>query len=144
MKTRTPRRRQRGFTLFDGVVALGLLAFGLLAMVRFQTKLVGQASETQQRMTATQFADELLNTMLIDAGNANCYTLPQTGACGSVDALARATSWKTRTLAALPGAPTATSTIDAATNRMTVTLTWYFKDSSDVRKHEVISDIRSN
>lgn len=133
---------QRGFGLFDAVVALTLLAFGLLAMVRFQGKLAGQANESQQRMAASVLADELLNSMLVDNTNFNCYTLPAVSPCANATARDATDAWKVRALATLPGAATATSTVDAATGRMKVTLTWYYKDSTDPRKHEVSSDIR--
>jgi type IV pilus assembly protein PilV len=136
------RRGQRGVGLMDAAVALVILAFGLLALTRFQSRLVVQATESQQRSAATLLADELLNTMLVDTPNAACYTLPAAGACGSAAASARAADWQARAIAALPGEATATSTI--LNNQMTVRLTWYFKDASEVHVHEVISDIRTN
>ncbi len=135
---------QRGFGLFDAMIAFSILAFGLLTMTRFQFRLIAQATEAQQRGTATQLADELLNTMLVDAGSATCYTLPAAGACANPAAMARAANWQARVMANLPGAIGASSTLDLATNRMVVTLTWVGKDSADARSHQVISDVRSN
>ena len=140
----TRRRRARGFSLVECMVSMSMLGFGLLELVSFEGRLIGQGTEAQHRMTATLFADELLNTMLVDVDHAACYTLPQTGDCNSADARARAADWQARAVAALPGAPTATSRIDAATARMTVTLAWQFKPTSERRLHEVSSDIRGN
>ena len=140
----TRRRRARGFSLVECMVSMSMLGFGLLELVSFEGRLIGQGTEAQHRMTATLLADELLNTMLVDVDHAACYTLPQTGACNSADARARAADWQARAVAALPGAPTATSRIDAATARMTVTLAWQFKPTSERRLHEVSSDIRGN
>lgn len=138
------RRTSRGFGLFDGVIALAILAFGLLALSRFGTRLTANANEAQQRMLASALSDELLNTMLIDSGNAACYTLPPAGACASAAATARATEWQTRALASLPGATSAATALNAATNQMAVTLTWTGKASTDTHSHQVISDVRSN
>jgi type IV pilus assembly protein PilV len=139
-----PNRQARGVGLTDALIALAILAFGLLGLTRMQGKLLVQATEAQQRMVASQFTDELLNTMLVDSANAQCYSLPATGTCGSATARARADDWQTRALAALPGKPTATSDINTGTNRMTVRLTWRFKEDTEDRTHEVISDIRRN
>jgi len=79
----TPAPIARGFTLLDALIALAILAFGMLALTGFQTKLVAQGTEAQHRVDATAFADELLNTMLVDNLNSGCYTLPAAGACAS-------------------------------------------------------------
>lgn len=146
----TLRTRQRGVGLFDGLIGLAILAFGLMALTGFQTRLVAQSTEAQHRMVASQLADELLNTALIDgAANTACYVLPATGTCppasGDV-ALAYTTAWKARALNALPGAidPVIAT---AASGRLTVTLqwTWTSKDGStpaETRTHTVISDPR--
>ena len=114
----------RGFGLLEGLIAVLILSLGLLGLARYQTSLLAQTTEAQSRVKASALADELLSTVLVDAGNAGCYTLPQTGTCGSATATARATEWKARALAALPGATAPTSTLDVTTRRYTVTLNW--------------------
>lgn len=141
---RTPcpdRRRSRGVGLFDALVALAILGFGLLAMTRLQTRLVAQATEAQQRILAMQFGDELLSTALVDAGNAACYTLPLAGACGSATAKALADDWKVRALAGVPGATAATSTLNVATQRLQVTLNWTGKSTTDVHSLQMSTDV---
>lgn len=142
MKPRLLLRRQRGFGLFDGVVSLALLAFGMLALTRFETRLGGIANESAQRMHAAALADELLSAMLTDNANAACYTLPAAGGCGSVTARALTDAWKVRALAKLPHASEPTSTLDVATGRLTVSLSWYYKDAAETRTHQVQSDVR--
>jgi type IV pilus assembly protein PilV len=135
-------RLTRGVGLLDALVAMAILAFGLLGMTRLQTRMVAQATETQNRMTAMQLSDELLNSALVDTANAACYTVPQVGACGKPAAQARGTDWETRSKAALPGAPTAVAVLDAATGRMTVTLTWTGKESQETRTLVAVTDVR--
>jgi Tfp pilus assembly protein PilV len=132
----------RGAGLLDGLIALAILSFGLLAMARFQGRMVAQTTESQSRQVATQLASELMATVLVDVGNATCYTLPQAGACGNAAAIARTTDWAGRVAAALPTPVTTTSTLDAATGRLTVVMTWRGKDSDDTRRMEIVTDVR--
>lgn len=136
-----PPRPVRGFGLLDALIGLAILAFGLLAMTRFQGRTVAGTTEAAARTTASAFSDELLSTMLVDIGNAACYTLPAAGTCGSSAARARTTDWATRAEAALPG-PVTTSAVLAANGRFTVTLTWTGKESGATRTLEAVSDAR--
>lgn len=132
----------RGSGLLDGLVALAILAFGMLAMTRFQGRMVAQTTEAQSRQVATQLSSELLATVLVDTPNAACYTLPQTGACANGAAMARATDWAGRVAAALPGTVTSTSTLNAGTGRLTLVVSWTGKDSGDPRRLETMTDVR--
>ena len=137
---------KRGFGLFDGVVSLALLAFGMLALTRFETQLGSVANESAQRIQAAALADELLSAMLTDNANVACYTLPAvtSPACANPIARAATDAWKARVMARLPHATAPTATIDVpAAGRFTVSLSWYHKDSSDTRTHQVQSDYRA-
>lgn len=143
MSAPAPQRRlRRGFGLLEGLVAVVILSLGLLGLARWQTSLIAQTTESQSRAHASTLADELLSTVLVDTANAACYTLPQTGSCGSNAARARATEWKTRVEAALPGAAAPIGTLDAATRRFTVTLQWTGKASRDTHQLEMSTDAR--
>ncbi len=136
------RRRARGFGLIDGLIALALLAFGLLAMTRFQSRLVASTTEAQGRLNALQFSDELLASVIVDPVNAACYTLPRVGACASATAIDRTTDWALRTVAALPGTVTTSSVLDAGTGRLRVAITWTGKESAETRTLEATTDAR--
>lgn len=133
---------RRGSGLLDGLIALAILAFGMLAMTRFQGRMVAQATDAQARQIATQFSSELLATVLVDGSHAACYTLPQSGTCTNSAAITRAADWQTRVAAALPGTVTSTATLDAGTSRMTVVVSWTGKDSGDTRRMETVTDVR--
>ncbi len=141
MNTRRLRPR-RGSALLDGLIALAILAFGLLAMTRFQGRLVAQATDAQLRQTATELSSELVATVLVDAANAACYTLPQAGACANAAAMARTAAWSARVSAALPGSAAPTSTLDAVSGRLTVVLNWTDKGASDARTLTTVTDVR--
>ena len=132
----------RGIALFDALIALIVLSLGMLSMTRFQGRMVAQTTETQARQMAAQFAAEHLSTVLVDVGNAPCYTLPQAGACTSALARAGTADWATRTAAALPAPVTTTSTLEAATGRLTVAITWLGKDTGDTRLLQAVTDVR--
>jgi type IV pilus assembly protein PilV len=132
--------RVRGVGLLDGLIALALLAFGLLGMTRMQTNLVRQGSESQARLTAAQLGDELLSTALVDVDNAACYTVPAAGTCNSAAASARAEAWVDSVEAALPGDVEALATLDD--ELLTVTITWTGKESGETRTLEVTTDVR--
>lgn len=134
-------RLSQGVGLLDALIAMAILAFGLLGMTRLQTRMVAQATETQTRMTAMQLGDELLNTALVDTANAACYTLPQTGLCSKGEAQTLATDWETRAKAALPGTPTAGAVL-GVNGRLTVTLTWTGKESQETRTLVSVTDVR--
>jgi len=133
---------ERGSGLLDGLIALAILAFGMLAMTRFQARMMAQTTDAQARQVATQFSSELLATVLVDGGNAACYTLPQAGACANAAAMARAADWSTRVAGSLPGTVTSTATLNAGTGRMTVVVSWTAKDNSDTRRMETVTDVR--
>ena len=133
---------RRGFGLLEGLIAVLILSLGLLGLARYQSSLIAQTTESQSRVRASALADELLSTVLVDTANAACYTLPQAGTCGNATAAARATDWKARTLAALPGATDPTSTLDAGTLRFTVTVRWTGKASGDAHQLEMSTDAR--
>jgi type IV pilus assembly protein PilV len=135
-------RTPRGMGLLEGLIAVAILSFGMLGLARFQTTLMAQTTDSRSRTTATQLADELLSTVLVDTANAGCYTLPNPGSCTSSAAVARAADWKVRALAALPGDHTAVAALDTTTQRFTVTVTWTGKGGSDPHTLQVSTDAR--
>lgn len=149
---RQPARKlhlSRGAGLFDALVALAILSFGLLAMTRLQGRMVAQSTESQSRQVATQFASELLSTVLVDVSNAACYTLPQAGACGNAAAITRTTDWAARAAAALPGTVTATATLGpvvgppaVASGQLRVVISWTGKRTGDAHTLDITTDVR--
>lgn len=119
------RPRARGVSLLDALIALLVLSFGMLAMTRFQARVMVHGSEAQNRLVAIRLADELLDLAVMDAGaNADCYTLPASGTCPSTDARSATTQW-----AAVVKASGLPLTVDptvalAANGQLTVSMSW--------------------
>lgn len=135
------RRRQRGFGLMDALVSLVILAVGMLALARMQTRMVAQSTDAQLRSNATQLANELLNTALVDRANASCYTLPPVGACGSAVAKEQTAAWKLRVQAELPDGAASSVLGAGSTNPLSVTVSWTGKGSDDTRILKVTTDV---
>ena len=136
------RPRQRGFALFDALISMAILCFGLLAMTRFQTRMVAQTTEAQSRQVATQLAAEHLSTVLVDAGNAACYTVPFSGTCGNTVAKANTASWAARVSSSLPGTVSSTVGLDGTTGLMTLVISWTGKSTGDTRTLRTVTDVR--
>ena len=139
--TRRPRN-QRGVGLLDAMIAMAILAFGLLALTRFQGRMVAQSTDVQNRSAALQFADQLMSMALVDPANATCYTLPAAGTCGNTASRAGTDAWKAEVEDnhVLPGTVTATSTL--AGTRLTVVIGWTSKESGDARQLTAATDVQ--
>jgi type IV pilus assembly protein PilV len=138
--TMSRRHHARGVGLIDALVALAILAFGLLAMTRFQGRMVAQTTEVQSRSVAIGLADELMSTALVDPANLACYTVPAAGSCGNAVARTRTDEWAERATDRLPGSSSAIATVTGT--RLTVVLGWTGKESNEARQLTVETDVQ--
>lgn len=135
--------RQRGFGLFDALISLAILCFGMLAMTRFQARIVAQTTDAQSRQIATQLATEHMGTVLVDVDNAACYTVPFSGTCSNTGAKTRTAAWAARVASApLPGSISTTVALDTTTSLMTLQISWTGKESSEPRTLRTVTDVR--
>jgi type IV pilus assembly protein PilV len=141
LKLRSSARR--GVGLMEALIALGVLAFGLMAMTRLQTRQVAFATDSQSRQTATQFSSELMALVRVDPGQVRCYTVPADAACTNATVAALAAAWAVRVNGGLPGPVATTALFDSATGRLTVRIRWQGKGSIDTRQIEVVTDVRT-
>ena len=126
------RRRQSGVGLIEALVAILVLAVGLIGMTRLQARMLAQGTEAQNRLIAGRLADQLLSMALVDpAANASCYTMPASGTCAVSAARTATQSWKSSVQAALPLTADPTATLNAAGTQLTVTIHWTGKAVQD-------------
>ena len=60
------QRAQRGMGMIDALIALAILAFGLLALTRFQGRMTSQSTDAMARQNANRLADELVSMAVLD------------------------------------------------------------------------------
>ncbi|MFT4247692.1 MAG: type IV pilus modification protein PilV [Pseudomonas sp.] len=128
------RRRAVGFTLVEVLVAILVLAFGLLGFALLQTMSVRMSQSSNYRTQATNLATELLDQMrsnrLTAAGFPAAASFDAgdiTGAAcepatGTQDVAAMAALWKCQVVRALGEGASATVTYDGGI--ATATLRW--------------------
>jgi type IV pilus assembly protein PilV len=103
------RRRERGFTILETLVALLIFSIGVLGIVALQARTVQMSVDGEDRNRAALLADEVVATMW---------------ARGSTSlSSADTTAWTTRVDSMLPGA-TATVSAPDADGVVTVSITW--------------------
>jgi Tfp pilus assembly protein PilV len=134
------QRMPRGIGLLDALIGLALLSVGMLALAGFQTKLVAQTTEAQSRAQAMQYANELLNTALVDPANLDCYSFPASGSCANAVARAETDLWGQRVLEQLPGALAAQATRNGT--QLTVVIEWTREPAAETRRLQVTTDVQ--
>ncbi len=146
---KTHPRRQRGVTLLDALIAIVLLAFGLLGLVGLQARLLKAGTDAQYRIVAAALADRLLGMALVDATNAACYTLPAitTLPCNSITASNARAQWQLD-LDVLPAAAatveltTVTGASTGSQQQLRVQIEWTSKEDGRTRSLEAYTDVR--
>lgn len=72
---RQTHSKQRGFTMVEILVAIVILAIGLLAMAGLQSKLQTTEVESYQRAQAAMLVQDMVNRMLANMENVEQYVL---------------------------------------------------------------------
>lgn len=131
------RRNAAGFSMIEVLIALVVLAFGLLGLGLLQTMNLRYTKSADQRTQAVNLADELFDMMrsnrselaayVMDLDDMSDITVP-TGGCATQSALGAAnnvTRWQCEVREALgPQAGVNVQILNAATNDVQVTVQW--------------------
>lgn len=114
------RRRQssgRGFALLEALIAILLVAIGVLGLVGLQSKMTHAQTGAKFRGDAAYLASELIGTMWGDTANLASYVTSS----GSTCTYTRCSDWVNKVANALPsGVPAVT--VNAGV--VTITITW--------------------
>jgi type IV pilus assembly protein PilV len=126
---------QRGMALIESMVAIVVLAVGVLGTVGLQAKAISALSDARSRVEATIAAEKLIGTIWNDQANAASYST--TG-----ESLV---NWTTELQQNIPGA-TATVTITPTTpvagttrNQVDITINWQRRTGDDSSSHRLIA-----
>lgn len=61
--SRAPLRQQSGFTLIEGLFAILIFSFGILALVAFQARSIKEIGDAKYRIDASMLANQVIGQM---------------------------------------------------------------------------------
>ncbi len=128
------RATQRGSILLEGLIAILIFSFGILALVGMQAAAIKSTSEAKYRTDASFLANQLVGQMWAD-NRATMASNYQTG--GSAY-----NTWKTQVEATLPGAAANPPTVVVgANNQVTVTVRWQAPSESAAHRFVLVAQV---
>ena len=139
MRTSQPGRanpaKQSGVMLLEALIALLIFSVGILAIVGMQASAFQDMGEAKYRSDAAFLANQVIADMWSNANNLGDYVYDGSGAPPKA-----IENWVATVEARLPGAKANPPVItrDAATNAMTVTVSW-----QQARDHSVSAPAHS-
>jgi len=133
------RRTQRGIALLEALLAVLMLAIGLMGTLAMQARSVADLSEAGLRAEATIAANQLLGAMNADRKNLLSYGVSAGGAPAGPTA-----DWHNEVLTRVPGAKVEVKVADKSaefTNRVEVDIAigWQRTGSSQANVHRIKS-----
>jgi type IV pilus assembly protein PilV len=151
---KTCGNKQRGFSMIEVLIALVVLAVGLLGMALLQTTNLRFTKSANQRTQATNLATDMLDMIRanhsevatyasIERGDFADVVVPQVG-CSTDDDLsstANIARWSCEVVEALGAEASANVDYDAGTNEVTVTVTWddeYWRDVGSAEREKSV------
>lgn len=135
MSRSSRRRHSGGFSMIEVLIALVVLAIGLLGLALLQTMNLRYTKNAQQRTLAVNLASELLDTMRANRSEIEAYAMvrtdfdaviPPTDGCDSIPTLTSANNvarWQCEVKEALGPEAWAVVDVDAAPE-VEVTINW--------------------
>jgi type IV pilus assembly protein PilV len=135
------RRGQRGVALLEALIAILLLAIGLLGTIGLQARAYSALSEAGLRAEATLATEKLLGVMGNDQANIGDYAL-----AAGARPNARLDAWYQETQSRIPGAAVVIVVAPAASVsgfEVDMTISWTRKAGERENVHHVVSYIAS-
>lgn len=115
-------KNNKGFFVWEAVVAILLFSIGILSVLKVQTEMVQATTDAQYRISASYLAESIIGQIILDQAHLDNY-LNATGTeytnwLNRVEALTKSNSSVVAT------APTITKTVVAGIPKITVTIYW--------------------
>jgi type IV pilus assembly protein PilV len=133
------RRQQGGIALLEALLAILILAIGLLGTIGMQARAYSALSDASMRAEATIATEQLLGVMASDQANLASYALASGAVPGAVLA-----PWYAATSASIPGAlidVTITPTAGTARSEVDIRIRWTRKAGGTENVHNVTAYI---
>ncbi|CAN7290829.1 prepilin-type N-terminal cleavage/methylation domain-containing protein [Pseudoduganella sp. LjRoot289] len=128
-------RSQQGIAMLEAMIAIVILAIGLLGTVGLQARSYSALSDASMRAEATMAAEKLLGLMSNDVANINSYALTESGTGSTAVA-----PWLAETKAQMPGALVSVRlTPQTARTMVVITIRWTRKTGSAENRHVLTS-----
>jgi type IV pilus assembly protein PilV len=136
-----PIRQQAGIMMLEAMLAIVLLAVGLVGAIGIQARSFSALSDATMRAEATMAGESLLGIMDNDQGSLNDYVLAEGGPVG-----ARLKPWMDETRRLIPGATVkveVTNTAGTFYNRVLIVISWQRKDGAGdkTNRHELTAHL---
>jgi type IV pilus assembly protein PilV len=141
-------KRQSGVALIELMIAMVILAIGMLGAVGLQAKSLSALSNASARVNATIAAERLIGLMWTDQANLAAYNWSSTGGTAAPAVLG---NWMTETQALLPNATaviTVTPVAGSSAVQISVALTWQRragvagdKNADQVNSHTIVATV---
>jgi type IV pilus assembly protein PilV len=132
-------RAQGGFALIEALIAVAILAIGLIGTLGLQARSYAALQDSAMRTEATLAAESLLGIMATDQANLSAYAVVA-GAAPS----ATLKPWYDETVAHIPAASigvTVTPGAAAAGTRVDINIGWTRKTGAKANQHRITSYI---
>ena len=128
---------QRGFALIEALVAVVILAIGLIGTLGLQARSYSALEDSAMRTEATLAAESLLGTIATDQANLASYAVAEKAAPG-----AQLKPWFDATVKRIPSAVisvTVTPATDASGSRVDIQIGWTRKGGAKANRYRVTS-----
>jgi type IV pilus assembly protein PilV len=139
------KNRQQGVALLEVLLAVLILAIGLLGTIGLQARAYSALSDADMRAEATIATEKLLGIMSNDQGAAQANLAGYAVAAGAVPGAALA-PWHAETLSLVPGATISVvvTASGAAQSRVDVTISWIRRSGDKANQHRITSYIATS
>lgn len=134
---RVPQRGQRGMALVEALIAVLILAVGLIGALGMQLRSQTALSEASMRSEATIAANELIGLINTDLDNLDSYVKTAEAAPG--DKLA---DWYGNAIARLPGGRASVEiapAVNSETTGVIIDIRWQRNADSQVNNHRIVT-----